>query len=76
MCGMEKLATFLRKRRMTRTSFASRLGLGQGYLSDIINGKATPSLLVAAKIETATGGAVRWIDMVDPALLTEIERIK
>lgn len=73
---MEKLNTFLRTRRMQRQVFAAHIGVGQGYLSDIMNGKATPSLLVAARIEKATGGAVKCIDLLDPALLEEIERIE
>jgi transcriptional regulator with XRE-family HTH domain len=73
---MEKLANLLRQKRMTRTAFAAHIGVGQGYLSDIMNGKATPSLVVAARIEAATGGAVKCIDMVDPAMIATIGRIE
>ena len=76
MTTMKKLDTFLRQHRIKRYVFADHIGIGQGYLSDILTDKAAPSLVVAAKIEKATGGAVRCIDLVDAALLANIEGIE
>lgn len=42
----------------TRKAWAARIGVSNSYLSDLLNGKAVPSLALAARIERETGGAV------------------
>jgi DNA-binding transcriptional regulator YdaS (Cro superfamily) len=73
---MEKLVTFLKGRGMHRKDFAAHIGVAPSSLSEIMSGKHSATLLQAAKIERATGGAVQCIDLVDPTLLAEIARIE
>jgi DNA-binding transcriptional regulator YdaS (Cro superfamily) len=42
----------------SQTKWAARLGISRSYLSDILAGNKTPSLALAVKIQTETGGAV------------------
>lgn len=42
----------------TQARFAAAAELSEPYLSEILNGKKTPSLKMAAKLSRATGGAV------------------
>lgn len=61
-------ADFIDTSGRTRSDWAASLRISRAYLSDLLNGKATPSLAVAVRIERATGGAVpasSWIDESD-----------
>ncbi len=73
---MEKLVTFLRNRGMSRKDFAAHIGIAASSLSEIMSGKHSATLVQAGRIERATGGAVRCIDLLDPALLQDIEGLK
>jgi DNA-binding transcriptional regulator YdaS (Cro superfamily) len=73
---MEKLVTFLKSRSMHRKDFAAHIGIAPSSLSEILSGKHCATLLQAARIEKATGGVVKCIDLLDPTLLEEIERIE
>ena len=42
----------------SRTAWAADLGISKSYLSDLLNGKKTPSLDLAVRIQRMTGGAV------------------
>lgn len=58
-------ADFISASGKTRKDWADRIGVSKSYLSDLLNGKAVPSLAVAAKIERLTDGEVSassWID--------------
>ncbi|MEQ9241262.1 helix-turn-helix transcriptional regulator [Roseovarius indicus] len=57
-------ADFIIASGKTRKDWADRIGVSKSYLSDLVNGKAVPSLVVATKIELLTGGEVTassWI---------------
>jgi transcriptional regulator with XRE-family HTH domain len=41
-----------------RKEFAQDVGIGQPYLSELISGRKRPTLSVADRISTATGGAI------------------
>lgn len=50
---------------ISQVALAERLGVTQGYVSDLERGAKTPSGRLAAQIERETGGAVRassWFD--------------
>ena len=58
------LGDFIKRSGETQTAWAERLGIGRGYLSDLLASKKLPSLALASRIERATGGAVpasSWI---------------
>lgn len=52
---------------LSQVTWARRLGISEGYLSDLVNGKRRPSLAVAAAIERATGGRVTATSWFDPS---------
>lgn len=47
-----------------QAKFAEDNGLSEGYLSEILSGKKTPSLKLADKLSRATGGRVKIGDFV------------
>ena len=47
----------------TVTDLAARLGVGRSHLSEVLNGTARPSGLLAFQIEEATGGSIRAVDL-------------
>ena len=50
----------------TQAIWAKRLGVGQAYLSLLLNNKKTPSLDLAVRIQRATEGAVPADSWVSP----------
>jgi transcriptional regulator with XRE-family HTH domain len=50
----------------SQTKWAERLGISRSYLSDILAGNKTPSLALAVKIMTETGGRVSCESWVAP----------
>lgn len=61
-------AEFIKASGKTRASWATRIGVTASYLSDLLNGKKTPSLEVAVRIERETDGAVpaaSWIPLAE-----------
>jgi DNA-binding transcriptional regulator YdaS (Cro superfamily) len=59
------LKEFITTSGKSAAHWAGVFGVSPSYLSNLISGKKTPSLEVAARIERATGGAVScasWID--------------
>jgi transcriptional regulator with XRE-family HTH domain len=62
---MTTLHAYLKSRGIQGKQFAKDIGITPIYLSKLRRGHARPSLDLAARIETATGGHVRlcsWID--------------
>lgn len=53
---MEKLNEYLKGRKAG--AFAAQVGISQGHLSDIRNGRREPSFAVARAIRDASGGFV------------------
>jgi DNA-binding transcriptional regulator YdaS (Cro superfamily) len=45
------------------TRLADQLGTSKGYLADICDGRRTPSVRFAKKVENATGGIVTAISL-------------
>lgn len=67
---MNNLQAFIVERGIKQADFAASIGATQSMVSRLINGAATPSLALAAKIERATAGAVpasSWIPEASPA---------
>ncbi|MFN6976790.1 MAG: helix-turn-helix domain-containing protein [Gemmobacter sp.] len=52
------LAAYIKATGTTQGALAARLGVSDGYLSDLKSGKKRPSLDLAFRIEALTGGAV------------------
>jgi transcriptional regulator with XRE-family HTH domain len=59
-CGKHwrMLTDFILSSGVSRTSFADRLGISRAYLSLLENGKKTPSLELAVRIDRETAGRV------------------
>jgi DNA-binding transcriptional regulator YdaS (Cro superfamily) len=55
----------------TRAAWADRLGISRSYLSDLLNGKKTPSLSLASQIERLTNGMVLASSWMDGGTCTE-----
>jgi len=49
-----------------QSDLADRLGISQAFLSQLLNGRRTPSLELAVRIERLTGGAVPAASWVAP----------
>jgi transcriptional regulator with XRE-family HTH domain len=49
------LSEYIEKTKTTETELANQLGISQGFLNEIKNGKKRPSPDLAAKIESVTG---------------------
>lgn len=70
---MTKLAKYLKLSNTTRKGFAQKVGTTPNNLGLLADGKSTPTLKLAYKIERATGGLVTLYDWLT---LAEIEAIK
>lgn len=55
---MTALKEHLKQERIAQRTFAARLGVSTGYMSEIVNGLKVPSLEVAVRIDRLTAGAV------------------
>lgn len=66
---MQTLADYIKQSGLTQDAFARRVGISQSYLNDIAKGRKTPSLPVALRIATASGGVVSVA-----SLVTEVSR--
>jgi transcriptional regulator with XRE-family HTH domain len=68
---MEQLATHLKAAGTKRNEFARIVGISAPYLTQILSGLKRPSLDLAFRIETATGGVVPascWVSHQEPSL--------
>ena len=52
------LRTYLFQKRISVTEFSKTLGCSRIHLSEIVNGRRTPSVMLAKHIELATNGEV------------------
>lgn len=62
---MEHLKAYRQKQGILQAAFAEMLGTTQTTISKLESGKLTPNLILAHKIEVATGGAVpmsSWVE--------------
>jgi transcriptional regulator with XRE-family HTH domain len=53
-----KLAKWLEKNGLSARAFARMIGVTPPTISNVIAGKGTPTLAIAARIEAATGGEI------------------
>ena len=61
-----KLAAFLKKERKSLTSFSEESEVSIAMLSRIISGKRIPSPATAERIEKATNGKVKRLELLYP----------
>ena len=73
---MEKLTQWLKDNRITQRALAAHIGVVESSITDVKKGRQRFTLVVAARIEKATGGKVRAADLADPAGVGEIGRLK
>lgn len=59
------LEEYLDSRRISRNSFAKRVGVTQSAIGNYILGNRLPNLLVGRKIEIETAGEVRIDDLIN-----------
>lgn len=55
---MEHLKQYLAASGTKQSALAEQLGISRGYMSEIVGGTKIPSLVLAFRLERATGGAV------------------
>lgn len=60
------LKKFLDKSNITQTEYASRVGISQPYLSQILKGIRFPHRVLAQKMSAATYGQVSVLDLLYP----------
>jgi transcriptional regulator with XRE-family HTH domain len=58
------LRTYLFQKRISVTEFSQTLGCSRIHLSEILNGRRKPSLLLAKSIERFTNGEVTASELV------------
>jgi len=63
---MRMLADLISQSGERQAVWAQRLGIDEGHLSRLLAGKKRPSLVLAARIERLTGGAVPAASWVEP----------
>lgn len=73
---MEKLTQWLKSNGITQRALAAHIGVFESTITDVKKGRQRFTLVTAARIELATGGKVRAIDLADPAEVGKIERLK
>lgn len=61
---MNKLLKYLDHNGISQRKFAQKIGTGSGNLYLILHNKSSPSLMLAYKIEQATGGLVTMYDWI------------
>lgn len=68
--GVEQLKDWIARRGFNQTQAAEYLGFDNPYLSQLINGKRSPGLANAVKIEEKTGIPVEaWLIEVDDSVV-------
>jgi DNA-binding transcriptional regulator YdaS (Cro superfamily) len=73
---MEKLTQWLKDNRITQRALAAHIGVVESSITDVKKGRQRFTLVVAARIEKATGGKVRAADLADPTEVGQIGRLK
>lgn len=56
--GMEQLQQYLTQNNIRQGSFAAAIGSSQSHVNDILSGRRSPSLKLAANIARETKGVV------------------
>lgn len=57
--GVQRLWTFLARRKLSQAQFAIKAGMGRSYLNQILNDRLEPGKAAMTRIEIASGGFVR-----------------
>lgn len=60
-----ELWIWLRKNKMTQKKLAEVLGISQAAVTNLVNGKNSPTLLTAMIIEEFTDNQVTWQELID-----------
>ncbi len=61
-----KLKEYLKKNKISQKKFSDLVGVGYSHIGHIINGRRSPSLLLAQHIENITKGDVTVYELIDP----------
>ena len=64
MAAMKKLANFLSRNNLTGAAFAAKINAHPSTVSRILAGSLIPTIDLAYRIQSATGGAVKFTDWV------------
>lgn len=64
---MSTLSDYLRDANETQSAFAARVGCSRSFLNEVIRGVKAPSLSLALRMHSATGGKVAIQDLVPSA---------
>ena len=62
--GPAELAAWLKRSQRTSTQLAAQLSISRPYMSQLLTGKRTPSMELAARIFEVTGvPMIAWLDI-------------
>jgi len=67
------LKSYLRKTKTSQSDFAKKVGITQARISQIVNKKFNPSIVLAKHIEEITKGAVTTMDLIYPEAPTRFK---
>ena len=73
---MEKLSQWLKANRVTQRALADHIGVAASAITNAKSGHKRFSLVAAARIELATGGAVKCLELVNPSDIEGFGRLK
>lgn len=71
-----KLKSFFGRARGVKARCAEATGLKPPYLIDLENGNRSPSLLVALKLQSFTGGEVAVFEWLSADEMAELRKVK
>lgn len=57
--GSEQLRHYLKSTRTTQSALAAELGISDSHISEVLSGQASPSMVLADRIENLTGIPMR-----------------
>jgi transcriptional regulator with XRE-family HTH domain len=63
-----ELREFLIKEKISQADFARKIGVTRARVSQIVNKKANPSIVLAKHIEEVTESAVTTMDLISPGV--------
>ena len=71
-----RLEKYLSLKRLSEREFSSILNVSQAHISNIIKKRRNPSLILAKRIEEATGGNVAIKDLLNPEVPSRLKNIE
>lgn len=71
-----KLSEYLKTTNLTQEKFAHLVGVTRPFITNILNGKKSPSVQLAGRIEKVTKGKVTLRDLLNPNAPSRLKKKK